>query len=173
MNRRWPDQDRARCVGGSTTISQVAPRPCQLPPHLLCSLVCQNFLKWFLSFWTPILHPPRPASPSPIRLWPPHSMVITFLRLFKDLMAISPPPPPRRPSSPWPPLWRALFALAPLSAAFLPVLRPLLLVGRFSPPELYFSLRSFAHCVPGTGSSSLLLSSHSGLLVLLLNHNSQ
>lgn len=78
---------------GSTTISQVAPRPCQLPPHLLCSLVCQNFLKWFLSFWTPILHPPRPASPSPIRLWPPHSMVITFLRLFKDLMAISPPPP--------------------------------------------------------------------------------
>lgn len=84
-------------MGGSTTISQVAPRPCQLPPHLLCSLVCQNFLKWFLSFWTPILHPPRPASPSPIRLWPPHSMVITFLRLFKDLMAISPPPHPVAP----------------------------------------------------------------------------
>lgn len=82
-------------MGGSTTISQVAARPCQLPPRLLCSLACQNFSKWFLSFWTPILHPPRPASPSPVRLWPPHSMGITFLRLFKDLMAMSPPVAPR------------------------------------------------------------------------------
>lgn len=162
---RWPDQDWTRLRVEGPLLLRWHRAPASYHPICFGLLRVKTSWKAFFdcglqSFTPHSLLCPLQSGSGPITSWS-----INFIRLIKDLMAIS---PSCCPSSQGTLLWCTPFLW--LYSCLLSSLcsDPFFWAGSFSLPELCFLLCSFTHRAPDPGSSFFLLSSHSRFLFLFL-----